>query len=90
MNIRPADVVRAVPIGTRLVVRSRIPGGFTDALGVLQSRSDTHCTIDTARGLIEVALADIVAAKEVPPPPTRRPPRRSEGALGRQHDDGVT
>ncbi|WP_345069406.1 hypothetical protein [Leifsonia kafniensis] len=79
VNIGPADVVATAPIGTRLVVRTRIPGGFTDALGELRSRTDTHCTIETKRGLVEVALADIAAAKEVPPPPARRAPRRVEG-----------
>ena len=78
MNIRPADVVRSVPIGTRLVVRSSIPGGFTDALGALHSRTETQCTIETKRGLVDVLLADIVAAKEVPPAPPRRAPRRLE------------
>lgn len=71
----PADVVATVPIGTRLVVRTRIPGGFTDALGVLHARTETQCTIDTKRGLVTVDLVDIVAAKEVPPPPPRRAPR---------------
>lgn len=62
----------AFPLGTRLVVRSRIPGGFTDALGPLRVLDATHCVIETKRGLVTVALDDIVAAKEVPPAPRPR------------------
>lgn len=63
-----------VPLGTRVVVRYRIEGGFTDALGYLRSRGDTDCTVETKRGLATIRLADIVLAKTVPPPPSR--PRR--------------
>lgn len=64
-----------VPVGTRVVVRYRIEGGFTDALGYLRSRDDTECTVETKRGLATIRLADIVLAKTVPPPPTPRTPR---------------
>lgn len=75
MNAAPADLVSATPLGTRLVVRSRIAGGYTDALGYLRSCDDSACTVETKRGLVSIALADIVAAKPVPPPPVRRAPR---------------
>jgi hypothetical protein len=70
------DFLLGVKPGTRVVVRSRIDGGFTDALGVLRSLSQTQCVVETKRGLVTIARADIVAAKEVPPPPEPRPPRR--------------
>ncbi|OZM73143.1 ferrous iron transport protein A [Amycolatopsis antarctica] len=58
--------------GTRVVVRHRIEGGFTDALGYLREHDATGCTVQTRRGLVRVALADVVAAKPVPEPPARR------------------
>jgi len=67
------DFLSQVDIGTRVVVRYRIGGGLSDALGVLSSRTPTHCVIDTRRGLTTVDLAEVVLAKQVPPPPTRRP-----------------
>jgi hypothetical protein len=76
MGIRAADFLLGVKPGTRVVVRSRIGGGFTDALGVLRSRTQTQCVVETKRGLVMITLADVVAAKEVPPPPALRPPRR--------------
>lgn len=63
------------PLGTRIVVRSRIPGGFTDALGLLHSRSAASVSVETKRGRVTVLLADVVAAKEVPPAPAPRPRR---------------
>ena len=66
------DFLSQVDIGTRVVVRYRIEGGLSDALGVLSSRTSTHCVIDTRRGLTTVDLADVVLAKQVPPPPQRR------------------
>lgn len=64
--------LRAAPIGTRVVARYRVPGGFTDALGYLRSRDESTCHIDARRGVVVVPLADVVAAKEVPEPPARR------------------
>ncbi|RSN21113.1 ferrous iron transport protein A [Amycolatopsis sp. WAC 04169] len=64
-----------VPVGTRVVVRYRIEGGFTDALGYLRSRDETECTVETRRGLATIRLADIILAKTVPPPPAPRRPR---------------
>ena len=68
-------VIDAEP-GTRVVVRRRIEGGVTDAVGYLRSCDDTECVVETKRGLVAITLADIVAAKEVPPPPAPRPRRR--------------
>ncbi len=61
------------PSGTRVVVRYLLPDGrATDALGWLHLADATHCVIVTKRGLETVALADVIAAKEVPPPPAPR------------------
>lgn len=73
---RPADVLRALPPGTRVVVRYRIEGGFTDALGELTAVDDAEAVIATRRGLAKVPLAVVVAAKQVPPPPAARRPSR--------------
>ncbi|WP_138414077.1 hypothetical protein [Sinomonas gamaensis] len=72
---RPADVLRALAPGTRVVVRYRIAGGFTDALGELTAVDHSEAVIATRRGPAKIPLAGIVAAKEVPPPPPTRRPR---------------
>lgn len=62
------------PAGTRVVVRYRLDDGrATDALGWVHVSDATHCVIATKRGLETIALADIIASKEVPPPPPPRP-----------------
>jgi len=61
-----------LPLDTRVVVRYRIEGGFTDALGPLRARDATTCTVETKRGLVVVPLDAVVAAKQVPPAPVRR------------------
>ncbi|TFC05608.1 ferrous iron transport protein A [Cryobacterium adonitolivorans] len=71
----PLDFLTAADLGTRVVVRTRIADGYTDALGYLRSRNATHCTVETKRGTVSLVLAEVVAAKEVPPPPPPRPRR---------------
>jgi len=66
------DFLATAPLGTRVVVRYRIPGGATDALGDLIARTPSTCTVATRRGDIELPLGDVIAAKPVPPPPIRR------------------
>ena len=73
-----ASELRALPLGTRVVIRHRLHGqehGATDALGELVHIDQEFCTISTRRGDATVAIADIIAAKQVPPPPPRRRPR---------------
>ncbi|GLY44254.1 hypothetical protein Amsp01_102770 [Amycolatopsis sp. NBRC 101858] len=65
-------LLRELPLGTRVVVRYRIDGGFTDALGNLVARDDTTCTVDTRRGPVVVDLSAVALAKPVPPPPVRK------------------
>ena len=55
------------------MVRYRIDGGVTDALGDLTGRDDDSCTIRTRSGDVTVSFADVELAKQVPPPPARRP-----------------
>jgi hypothetical protein len=68
----PAQFLAAAAAGTRVVARYRIPGGFTDALGYLQSCDGQRCVIVTRRGEVTIDLAAVVAAKQVPEPPVRR------------------
>ena len=67
-----ARYLRTAEPGTRVVARYKIAGGFTDALGYLRFCDDSSCHIETRRGIIVVALANVVAAKQVPEPPVRR------------------
>jgi len=59
----------------RVVVRYRIDGGLTDALGELVEKSVGDCTVRTRRSDVVIGLSLVVAAKEVPPAPAPRTPR---------------
>ena len=59
-----------------MVVRYRIEGGFTDALGTLAEVGDAGCTVSTRRGDAVIPYSLVTAAKPVPPPPPRRTARR--------------
>jgi len=72
---RPADFLREAPDGTRVVVRHLLhnePESATDVLGYLSGSDDTHVVVATAKGLVTITLADVIAAKEIPPPPAPR------------------
>ncbi len=58
-----------------MVVRYRIDGGLTDALGYLVAANTGSCTVHTRQADVVIALDLVVAAKEVPPAPERRPAR---------------
>ena len=75
----PYAFLTDAPLGSRVVVRTRIPGGYTDALGFLRSRSAASVSVETKRGLVTLAMVDVVAAKEVPPAPEPRPRRGIPG-----------
>jgi len=68
----PFVFLKGAPLGCRVVVRTRIPGGFTDALGFLRASSAASVSVETKRGVVTIALNDVVAAKEVPPAPEPR------------------
>jgi hypothetical protein len=60
-----------------VVVRYRIDGGFTDALGDLLAAAGGECTVRTRQSDVVIPLDLVVAAKAVPPPPPRRAPRNA-------------
>jgi len=66
------EMLRALPLGTRVVVRRREDDGYRDALGDLIAIDDETCTVQTRRGPVAVPLAKITRAKPVPPPPGPR------------------
>ncbi|MCC3300113.1 putative acetyltransferase [Arthrobacter sp. zg-Y895] len=71
----PAALLRALQPGVRVVVRYRIDGGFTDALGTLSDVGTDACTVSTRRGEVLIAYSLVTAAKTVPPAPPRRAAR---------------
>src|ERR1035437_8979556 len=67
-----SDPVNGLRPGMRAVVRRRIDGGVTDALGdVVAIEADT-VSVRTRRGVEVIDRVAVVAAKEVPPRPARR------------------
>jgi ribosomal protein S18 acetylase RimI-like enzyme len=54
------------------VVRRRIQGGVTDALGEIEAVDAATVSVRTRRGLETIDRALVVAAKQVPPRPARR------------------
>jgi hypothetical protein len=74
-RVKPVSLLLALAPGTRVVVRYRIEGGFTDALGELVQAGPADCVVRTRRGEVSVPLEQVVAAKQVPPAPPRRPSR---------------
>ncbi|MFD5276691.1 hypothetical protein ACFWIX_03915 [Pseudarthrobacter sp. NPDC058362] len=71
----PAAFLAAAAPGTRVVVRYRIEGGLTDALGYLVACDAGACTVRTRQADVVISLTEVVAAKQVPPAPPRRAPR---------------
>lgn len=64
----------AWPVGVRVVVRRRLPGGmYSDVLGELLATSPAGVEVRTRRGDVTVPAADIAVGKTVPPAPPRRP-----------------
>ncbi|HET7660709.1 MAG TPA: GNAT family N-acetyltransferase [Oryzihumus sp.] len=71
------DPVEALPVGARVVVRSRLadPAGgpsLTDAVGTLVSVDAGSLVVDTRHGPVTIERSRVVAAKVVPPRPSRR------------------
>ena len=70
-----SEFLREVAEGTRVVIRYRLhnqPESATDAVGFVSAKNETQIVLATMRGLTTIALADVIAAKEVPPPPAPR------------------
>ena len=76
-------MIRLPAPGRRVVVRYLLPTGqATDALGELLHADATTVVVDGRRGVERIAVADIVAAKEVPPARGLRNAPRSVGREG--------
>lgn len=69
------EMLSSLPIGTRVVVRYRIEGGFTDAVGELRDSDGRTVSLTTRRGVATIELSSVAAARRVPPPLPRRRPR---------------
>jgi len=68
---------RAWPVGTRVMVRTRLPEGsshlYTDVLGTVLRNDDDGLLLRTRHGDdVEVPGVSIVTGKPVPPAPPRR------------------
>ncbi|WP_428834021.1 putative acetyltransferase [Microbispora maris] len=65
--VTPADV------GKRVTTRRTVPGGYRDAVGVLESWHDGVLIVRKRDGsLVEIAEDTLAAAKVVPPAPPAR------------------
>ena len=67
-----SDPVDGLRPGMRAVVRRRIEGGVTDALGDVVAIDADTVSVRTRRGVQVIDRVAVVAAKEVPPRPARR------------------
>ncbi|WP_431895840.1 hypothetical protein [Nonomuraea sp. bgisy101] len=64
--------VTSSDIGARVTTRRRVPGGFSDAVGVLESWDGGILRVRKRDGtLVEIREEHLVAAKVVPPRPGR-------------------
>jgi len=71
----PEERLRAAGTGQRAVVRYRIDGGLTDALGTITALDSEGCTLMTRKGPVRIPWNLVTAGKPVPPAPERRRPR---------------
>ncbi|WP_440589411.1 putative acetyltransferase [Paenarthrobacter nicotinovorans] len=78
-HLPPRQFLLTAEPGIRVVVRYRIDDGLTDALGYLLDAGQNSCTVRTRTSDVEIPLAMVIAAKEVPPPPPRRQSIRHAG-----------
>jgi hypothetical protein len=72
----PVAVLRSCALGTRVTVRRRIEGGWSDAHGYLRDLTESSCVIETRRGPVTVPLDAVTHVVRVPEPPPRRATRR--------------
>ena len=73
----PEVRLREAGDGQRAVVRYRIAGGLTDALGTITALDPESCTIETRNGPVTIPWNLVTAGKPVPEAPARRRPRQS-------------
>src|SRR6476661_9580861 len=66
------DPLARLTVGMRAVVRHRVDGGLSDALGQVVALDADTITVETRRGPQVIARSDVTLAKEVPPHASRR------------------
>ena len=66
------DPLARLTVGMRAVVRHRVDGGLSDALGQVVALDADTITVETRRGPQVIARSDVTLAKEVPPRASRR------------------
>ncbi|MEU6999456.1 hypothetical protein [Nonomuraea sp. NPDC046570] len=72
MAARLVIAITAADIGARVTTRRRVPGGFRDAVGVLESWGGGVLAVRKRDGtLVEISEDTLVAAKVVPAAPPR-------------------
>ncbi|MEV3983249.1 hypothetical protein [Nonomuraea sp. NPDC049758] len=72
MAARLVVAITTQDIGARITTRRRVPGGFRDAVGVLESWADGVLRVRKRDGtLVEIDEESLVAAKVVPVAPPR-------------------
>ncbi len=73
---RGADPTAALTIGSRVVVRYRLPEsadfGATDVVGVLLARNADVLIVETPTGKVKLTRSEVIVAKDVPPAADRR------------------
>jgi N-acetylglutamate synthase len=68
----PTEPLAGLGVGMRAVVRHRIEGGLTDAVGQVVGLDADSITLDTPGGRRVIARSAVLLAKQVPPKPSRR------------------
>ncbi|WP_219470626.1 putative acetyltransferase [Nonomuraea rhizosphaerae] len=72
MAARLVVKVTSADIGARITTRRRVPEGFRDAVGILESWDDGVLKVRKRDGtLVEISEESLVAAKAVPAAPPR-------------------
>lgn len=83
MGVRYTLALTPADVGSRVVIRHRLPdGALTDVLGQLEAWDGDRLAIRRRDGsLTSVSWNDVVAAKVVPPAPARRPKTSTQDLL---------
>ncbi|MCF6467465.1 hypothetical protein FAF44_03425 [Nonomuraea sp. MG754425] len=72
MAARLVISITSLDIGARITTRSRVPGGFRDAVGILVSWADGVLEVRKRDGtVVAIPEESLVAAKVVPAAPPR-------------------
>ncbi|MDR8412666.1 hypothetical protein MTP10_28540 [Nonomuraea sp. 3-1Str] len=72
MAARLVISVTSADVGARITTRRRVPGGFSDAVGVLESWEHGVLRVRKRDGtLVEISEESLVAARIVPAAPPR-------------------